>query len=118
MRGAEDVAECRTTERQTKMNTPREPKQSAKLTKVSTLLGQKTLVKHVGKKSASYWIMHPSINGMECPMVFVQKVAMPMLAIDEARIIRLAEIAVSPTTRSSLDGLDIGKFMVTTINAR
>jgi hypothetical protein len=94
------------------MNTPRKPKQTAKLTKVSSLQGQRTLVKHVGKKSASYWIMYPSINGTECPMVFLQKMPTPMLAIDEARIIRLAEIAISPATRSSVDGLDVSILML------
>jgi hypothetical protein len=81
------------------MKTPRQPQQTAKLIKVSELRDRKTLVKHIRPQFTTYWVMFPSTSGMQCPMVFIHRMkSKHMLASDEPKIIRLAEIAVAPRT--------------------
>jgi hypothetical protein len=95
------------------MKTPRQPQQTAKLVKVIGLRDRKTLVKHISAQFTSYWILSPSIGGGECPMVFVDRVRTRyMLPCDEAKITRLAEIAVSPRNPSTLDGLDVKSLII------
>ena len=85
----------------------KKPQKTAKLIKVSELRDRKTLVKHISPQFTTYWILFPSVNGNECQFVFVHRMkSKHMLPSDEPRIVRLAEIAVSPPSKSTLDGLD------------
>ncbi len=95
----------------------RKPQQTAKLIKVSELRDRKTLVKHISPQFTTYWILFPSVNGSECQFVFLHRMkSKHMLPSDEPRIVRLAEIAVSPPSKSTLDGLDYSNLAFTMNN--
>jgi hypothetical protein len=50
--------------------TPRQPNQTATLVNVQDLGKMRTLVKHVGSRKTTYWVMYPS-SGNGCPMTFL-----------------------------------------------
>jgi hypothetical protein len=107
----------RTNQPQNMTKNIRKPQQTAKLIKVSELRDRKTLVKHISPQFTTYWILFPSVNGSECQFVFVHRMkSKHMLPSDEPRIVRLAEIAVSPPSKSTLDGLDYSNLAFTMNN--
>jgi len=93
-------------QRKNKMKTPRQPRQSAELVKVTDLRDRKSLVKTTSGKNTHFWILYPS-TGTESPLVHIHsQTTNHIMPADEQRIVRIAQIAVAPRTPTTLDGLD------------
>jgi len=56
------------------MKNIKQPKQSQPLIKVAEMHG-KTIVKTITAKFVTYYIMHPSVMGGECPLVPIMRVS-------------------------------------------
>lgn len=80
------------------MKNIKQPKQSQPLIKVAEMHG-KTIVKTITAKFVTYYIMHPSVMGGECPLVPIMQVTAKKATTDndkQAMVVATVALAGEP----------------------
>jgi len=80
------------------MKNIKQPKQSQPLIKIAEMHG-KTIVKTVTAKFVTYYIMHPSVLGSECPLVPIMQVTAKKAKTDndkQAMVVATVALAGEP----------------------